>query len=317
VARFDRTVPAGGEGKITLVVKTKGYQRSFHKTAVVTTNDPKHPRLLIGMKGHIWTPIEIEPRDVHLNGILGEEIEQVVHLRRRKEEPLMIELALIPIPDKLAVELHETKKGCNYQLRVRNKVEKHATYVGRIKLTTNYPEMPEIVIPVTGNVRPPIEVWPRVLSFGSLSEEHLLQLEETGGLSMGEEQLLQLEETDGLSMGVEQLLQLEETGGLSMGEERWLKLKKNIGPPSRSVMVLLNDGDKLQIKKVELENSIYKVQLENAIHSKTLGGRSVKFQVEAILENLKKGTNEDCLKIYTNQKGYEVLKVPIRFRIFQ
>jgi hypothetical protein len=92
VARFDRTIPPGGEGKITLEVKTKRYHGNFHKTAEVTTNDPKNPKVTIGMKGTIWTPIHLEPKNAYLAGTLGDEIETVVHLRGEKKEALVIKL---------------------------------------------------------------------------------------------------------------------------------------------------------------------------------------------------------------------------------
>ena len=39
MASFDKAIPPGGEGKITLSVDTRGYQGKIHKTARIFTND--------------------------------------------------------------------------------------------------------------------------------------------------------------------------------------------------------------------------------------------------------------------------------------
>jgi len=106
VARFDRTIPPGGEGKITLEMRTKGYQGNMQKTARVMSNDPKNPQLTITMKGKIWAPIQINPRHVHLRGTVGDKVEQIVRVHGEKKEPLIIKLASVSIPDKVEVELH-------------------------------------------------------------------------------------------------------------------------------------------------------------------------------------------------------------------
>jgi hypothetical protein len=260
VARFDRTIPPGGEGKITLEVRTKGYQGKMHKTARVLSNDPEHPQVTIGLTGEIWVPVRVTPRYVHLKGMEDEVIETVVGLQGQKKEPLIVKLASVSIPDRVEVELKETEKGHTYELKVKNKVKGEARYRGDLRLTTNYPEMPEIVIQITGDIRGYLEVRPKMLSFGRTSQERLG------------------------------------------------KLKNSSKALTRSVTVLLNKGNDLKIEKVELEKSLFRASTKE-----TRPGRTTQILVEPILEKLKKGANQDRLKIYTNQKGHEVVEVPIRF----
>ncbi len=180
MARFDRTVPPGGEGTITLEVKTKGYQGNIHQTARVFSNDPRNPETTIDMKGTVWAPIYLKPKHAHLAGTLGEKIETVVHMMGEKKDPLIVKLASVSIPDKVEVKLTEIEKGRIWEVKVENKAEEQTTYKGQIKLTTNYPEKPEMVIRITGNVRPPVEVRPKTLNFGRLAEERLQQLKKNG-----------------------------------------------------------------------------------------------------------------------------------------
>jgi len=180
VARFDRSIPPGGEGTITLEVNTKGYGGDFHKTARVVSNDPKTPGFTIGMKGKVWTPVQLDPRYANLTGVLGEKIQKVLRLTAAKEKPLVVKLASVSIPEKVGVELKEIEQGRTWELRVDNKTNQETRYAGLVKLTTNYSERPEIVIRIVGHVRPLVEVMPKALNFGRLSEEQLQQLNEGG-----------------------------------------------------------------------------------------------------------------------------------------
>ena len=180
MARFDRTIPPGGEGKITLEVKTKGFQGNVKKSARIFSNDPKTPQLTIAMKGSVWTPIQMKPRTVHLNGNVGDVFEKVVHLEGKKKDPLTLKVSSISIPDKVAVELKEVEKGRKYQLIVRNKVKKEGRYKGQIKLASNYPEKSEVVIQVSGYVRAPVEARPKALNFGRMTKERVQQLSKGG-----------------------------------------------------------------------------------------------------------------------------------------
>jgi len=79
----------------------------------------------------------------------------------------------------------------------------------------------------------------------------------------------------------------------------------------RPVTVILNKGADLEIKNTDLESSFFKVVDMKEIKP----GRMYQVQIEAILEKLDRGINTDRLKIHTNQKGTEILEVPIRFEV--
>jgi hypothetical protein len=90
--------------------------------------------------------------------------------------------------------------------------------------------------------------------------------------------------------------------------ERLEKLKASPRPMTRSVNVLLNKGDDLKIEKVELESSLFTISTREL-----RPGRATRIILEPVLDKLKKGANQDRLKIYTNQKGRELLEVPVTF----
>ncbi len=176
MARYDRTIPPGGEGRISLELRTKGYQGNVHKTARVTTNDPIHSQITIGMKGKIWVPIEMNPRYAGLMGIVGDSIEAVVLLRAQKKDPLKLTVTSVSIPEKITVELVEVEKDQSYQVKIKNKVDEQAVYNGQVQLSTNYSEKPQVSIRVNGNIRPVLEVRPTVINLGKMSQERIAQL---------------------------------------------------------------------------------------------------------------------------------------------
>jgi hypothetical protein len=247
-----------------LEIKTKGFQGNVHKTARVSTSDPKRPQITIGLKGKIWTAIQMKPRYAHLKGVLGDPMETVVSLQADKEEPLEIAVVSVSIPEKITVELIEVEKGRSYQVKIKNKVDQQTTYNGLVKLSTNYPEKPELLIRVTGNVRPLLEVRPKVMNLGRMSQSRVDQL------------------------------------------------GKDAKPFRRPATVILNKGDNLQIEKLELEKSLFTV-----ISKKLRVGRMVQILVEPNFEKLQKGKNEDLLRVYTNQKGHDVVEIPLTFEIVQ
>ncbi len=176
MARYDRTILPGGEGKITIEVKTDQYRDKILRSAKVFSNDPEQPRVTIALTGNVWAPVRIVPQRVQLNGIVGDTVEHVVRLQGQKKEPLVVKLSSVSIPDKVQVDLKEVEKGRRYELYVKNAVQGETRYTGKVKLTTNYPERSEILIKVLGNIRPPVEVRPKTVNFGTLSEDRVQML---------------------------------------------------------------------------------------------------------------------------------------------
>ncbi len=173
MARFDRTIPPGGEGKIVLEMDTNVIHGDIYKKARVATNDPENPYVTVGLIGKIWTPISVKPRRANLDGVLGKEILAVVRMWAEKEEPLVLKVDSVSIPDKVAVLVEEHEKDRVWDLRVMNKVQRAEQYKGEVRLTTNYPEKPTMVIQILGNVRGHLEVRPKQLNFGRISEEQI------------------------------------------------------------------------------------------------------------------------------------------------
>lgn len=168
MAQFDRAIPPGGEGEITLKLNTKGYQGTLHKSAVIYSNDPKHPQIKLAVKAQVKVPISFEPRGVMLDGFVGDEIKRVVTIRAHEEQPLTLELAQLSLPEKVAYELKSVEERKVYQLILRNISKKGDRYSGFITLKTSYPEKPEITIRFLGYIRGNLDFGPETINFGRI-----------------------------------------------------------------------------------------------------------------------------------------------------
>ena len=176
MARFDRAIPPGGEGEITLKLNTKGYQGTLHQSAVVYSNDPKHPQIRLAVNVHVKVPISVHPRGVMLDGFVGDEIKQGVTIRAHEKQPLILESTQLSLPKKVAYELKSVEEGRLYQLILRNISKKEEDkYSGSITLKTNYSQKPEITVVFLGYIKRNLQCTPETINFGRIDTAHLVK----------------------------------------------------------------------------------------------------------------------------------------------
>lgn len=157
-------------------IATNKDQGQTIKQALVMTNDPNTPRATLGVRGNVWAPIVVVPRGAQLVGVVGENISTVVRLTSDKKEALKLTVVSVSEPDKVTVNLAELEKGRVYELRLENLRSQPGRYKGEVKISTNYPEKPDLVIPILGYIKQVIGLRPTTLSFGRLSKEMLRKL---------------------------------------------------------------------------------------------------------------------------------------------
>jgi hypothetical protein len=146
VAHFDRAVPPGGEGKIKLTIRTKGYQGTLHKSATVYTNDPVKKTIRLSLKGFVKVPIIVSPRQVRLYGQEGKILTRLVEVRAELDEPLILTPAQFSLTGKLNYSIEEIEQGKRFQIRFTTTPGSPQAYRGFLRLKTNYPEKPEITV---------------------------------------------------------------------------------------------------------------------------------------------------------------------------
>lgn len=169
-AHFDRSIPPGGEGKITLKLNLKGYSGAIKKTTSVFTNDPQNPRYTLTMQGNARAIIDIRPStQIAFRGMAQQLTEQTVELAGMVK-PFQIQKLESNLEEKIAYQLETAEAGKLYRIKVTNKV-KQGTYNGFIKVFTDLPDKSDLMIRVSGYIEGEISVKPQVILIGKLDNQ--------------------------------------------------------------------------------------------------------------------------------------------------
>jgi hypothetical protein len=148
VASFDRSIPPGGEGKITLILRIKNYEGVLNRTAKVYTNDPAEPVITLSLKASITAPISISPPYVSFYGIAGETLSLPVEIKAGLDKPLSLEPGKSNLEDKVTYRIEESEKGRRFTILFTNVPGPAETFRGYLNLKTNYDAKPLINIRV-------------------------------------------------------------------------------------------------------------------------------------------------------------------------
>ena len=166
MVRYDRTIPPGGVGQITLKVDTTGLRGRITKSAQVTTNDPQQRRTKIYLSMNIRAHIIVEPGPkIVLRGIVGEDIRRVLHIRPADNQPLEITKVTSSLGSAVEYKLSSKEGSHKYDLEVMSKATDKTTASGYIALHTNHPKKKVLKLSVHVRIRPELEVWPNSVFF--------------------------------------------------------------------------------------------------------------------------------------------------------
>ncbi len=153
MAYFDKAIPPGGEGKINLKINTKEYQGSIIKGARVYSNDPNKKFVSLTIKAFIKVPIYISPRLLHMYTKEGEKTSRVISVNAELDKPLKLTPVDFNLAEKLTYTIEEVEKDRKFYIRFTSIPGPPGPYHGFLKLKTNYPEKPEIMIQIRGMVK--------------------------------------------------------------------------------------------------------------------------------------------------------------------
>ena len=150
MAFFDRSIPPGGEGKITLRVKTKGYQEDHAWSAKANTNDPEKNVVYLKVTAFVKVPIYVSPRYVYLTGFEGRSVTRTINIKAGLKKPLTLDPGQFNLEGKLTYKLEEIEKGRRFRVLFTSNPGPPRIYQGYLNLKTNYPEKPMINIRIRG-----------------------------------------------------------------------------------------------------------------------------------------------------------------------
>ena len=166
MVHYDRTIPPGGVGQITLEVNTTGLRGKITKSAQITTNDPQQRHTKIYLSINIRAHIIVEPGPkILLRGIVGEDIRRVIHIRPADDQPLEIIKITSNLGSAIDYKLSSKEGSHQYDLEVVSKATDKKTASGFITLRTNHPKKRVLKLSVHIRIRAELEVWPNRVFF--------------------------------------------------------------------------------------------------------------------------------------------------------
>jgi hypothetical protein len=171
VAKFDKVIPPGQEGKIHMVIEGKRVHDKFNKSATIRSNDPEHPVMTISMAGNILPYIAVSPGGrVYLQGRYGEPVKKELTLRSNEEE-FEFEITKLEsnIDDKITYKARPGEEEGTWVVDVwkNPKLPTLSTY-GSITVHTNSEQAPTKTLQVQVITKGAITIEPKAVNFGTV-----------------------------------------------------------------------------------------------------------------------------------------------------
>jgi len=101
----------------------------------------------------IKVPIVISPRYVLLVNNSGKSMTEIVEIRAQLERTLELKPDSFSLAQQVAYSIEEVEKGRKFRVHFKTKPGPAQTYRGFLKIKTNYPEKPEIIIKISGRIK--------------------------------------------------------------------------------------------------------------------------------------------------------------------
>jgi hypothetical protein len=134
------------KGKITLRVLTGGYRGNKTWGADVCTNDPTWKQFNLIVKAYVETLLTVSPAYVTIHSTGNEIITREVEIRAELPRPLTLTSIQFSLGGTLTYSIDEIEKGKRFKISFRNIPGQIGNFRGFLKLQTNYPEKPEVVV---------------------------------------------------------------------------------------------------------------------------------------------------------------------------
>ncbi len=264
VAKFDRVIPPGKTGYVTIKLETANFGGPISKPVAVFTNDPENPKIQLVAKAEIRPYLGMNPGYARFIYVQGEQLRPIPQVLWA-EDGSDIHVVGVKSPyEHLSVKYREASEeerdpdhaGMQWAFDVE--LDPNAP-VGALRdyveVTVDHPKQKTMRIPISGFVRPRQHVTPQKIDFGVLDGEALpLQrvVDFTNFITKGIEVTSTESGIEGLSVRVEQV-------GRRDGHR--FKLMLTVGPEIpkgefKSVLKLHITDEQTQVVEVPISGTI-------------------------------------------------------------
>lgn len=153
MARYDRVIPPGGTGEITLTIDTGKVRGNFEKKAIVWSNDQERMSVALYLRGEVKPHILLEPGGyLSLWGVKGRVPKEHLDIINNHTRPFKLTGIDSDLPDHIRWRLEEIRPGYIYKLEVEDVSKRAGDYTGHLNIRTDNPKKPELVIIINGSI---------------------------------------------------------------------------------------------------------------------------------------------------------------------
>ena len=148
-------------------VDLTNYQGDVAKTATIESNDPDKPLQVLKLMGFVTAIVTMKPSaNVSFSGPAGRLSESVVDLEATTT-PFHIKGAETNLAESVNYTIQTVADGTSYRLKIANKARK-GSYSGFIRLKTDLPKTPYLLVRVMGVIKGEIAAAPETVITGRL-----------------------------------------------------------------------------------------------------------------------------------------------------
>ena len=153
MARYDRAIPPGGTGNVTLTIDSGKVRGDFRKKAIIWSNDLQRMSVAIYLEGKVIPHISLDPGGyLSLWGVKGKVPREHLHMINNQKNPMKIIGVDSDLKDHIVWHFEEIRPGYIYRLEVLDVSKKPGDYTGHLYVRTDNPLKPELVIIINGHV---------------------------------------------------------------------------------------------------------------------------------------------------------------------
>lgn len=168
----EKTVPPGGESRITAQLNLAGRVGQQHKTITVESNDPKQPQLTLTLTGNIGDAVSVQPAQVTFGQIPadGEHTREII-IGAGANQNLHVLTADSASPY-LTAEILPREEGRIYSVLVRTKGPLMPGIINSaIHITTDHPAKSQFDVPVSAIVAGDLIVAPQDITLSAQPDQ--------------------------------------------------------------------------------------------------------------------------------------------------
>ncbi|MGD8385604.1 MAG: hypothetical protein PVG49_00580 [Desulfobacteraceae bacterium] len=107
----------------------------------------------ITVTGRVHTPIVLSTPSLYFVGLSNSNVQKAVTIHAKEEKPLRIEVLSFNLADKLRYRVEEVISEKEFRITFHTIPDVSGTYLGAMKIKTNYPKKPILTIHIRGRIK--------------------------------------------------------------------------------------------------------------------------------------------------------------------